>query len=172
MIINTKDMINIYKSRMKALQDQLIQRQRKENGGNGFMDPNAGDADGYDAPQAPDISAAYFQNSRWPTRLLSLVHPFHLDPNLDANLELFFGLNVPFLDYRIGVQGVDEAFAFVLGKEPSSDKAVKEKAGTDSARQLDSEELIRLLKTSKIKRLQTEFKFTYEYASSGQSSTV
>lgn len=61
------------------------------------------DADQGDAPQAPDISAAYFQNSRWPTRLLSLVHPFLLDLNLDENLELFFGLSIPFLDFKIGI---------------------------------------------------------------------
>jgi hypothetical protein len=72
------------------------------------------DNDIADAPKPPDISAAYFQNSRWPTRLLSLVHPFLLDPNLDENLEMFFGLNVPFLDLCIGVQGIDETFSFLI----------------------------------------------------------
>lgn len=100
------------------------------------------------------------------------MHPFHLDPNLDANLELFFGLNVPFLDFRIGVQGIDEAFSFVLGKGLSGDKGVKDRSGAESSRQLDSEELIRLLKTSRIKRLQSEHKFNYESASSGQASNV
>jgi hypothetical protein len=51
----------------------------------------------------PNISADYLQNSKWPTRLMALVHPFSLDENLDENLELFFGLSVPFIDFRIGV---------------------------------------------------------------------
>jgi len=45
-----------------------------------------------------------------------LVHPFTLDENLDENLELFFGLSVPFIDFRIGVQGVDEAFSYVIDR--------------------------------------------------------
>ena len=43
-----------------------------------------------------------------------MVHPFSLDDNLDENLELFFGLSIPFLDCKIGVQGIDEAFSFVI----------------------------------------------------------
>jgi len=31
------------------------------------------------------------------------VHPFTLDGNLDENLELFFGLSIPYVDFRIGV---------------------------------------------------------------------
>ncbi len=58
-----------------------------------------------------------FAQIKWPTRLLSLVHPFYLDPDVDENLENFFGLSLPFLDFRIGVQGIDESFAFVISKE-------------------------------------------------------
>jgi len=55
--------------------------------------------------QAPviNIPAEYFQSSKWPTKLLAMVHPFSLDDNLDENLELFFGLSIPFLDSKIGV---------------------------------------------------------------------
>ena len=64
-----------------------------------------------------NIPAEYFQKSKWPTKLLALVHPFSLDDNLDENLELFFGLSIPFLDCKIGVQGIDEAFSFVLAQD-------------------------------------------------------
>ena len=40
---------------------------------------------------------------KWPCRLLSLIHPFNIDLNVDENLEKFFGLNLPFLDFRLGV---------------------------------------------------------------------
>jgi len=46
-----------------------------------------------------------------------MVHPFSLDDNLDENLELFFGLSIPFLDCKIGVQGIDEAFSFVIASD-------------------------------------------------------
>lgn len=42
-------------------------------------------------------------NHKWPTRLLSLIHPFNIDINVDETLEKFFGLNLPFLDFRMGV---------------------------------------------------------------------
>lgn len=58
-----------------------------------------------------------FANIRWPTQLLSLVHPFNLDEVVDESLENFFGLCLPFLDFRIGVQGADESFSFVISKE-------------------------------------------------------
>lgn len=43
-----------------------------------------------------------------------------MDGNLDENLELFFGLSVPFLDSKIGVQGVDESFSFIVSETPRS----------------------------------------------------
>ena len=64
-----------------------------------------------------NIPVEYFQNSKWPTKLLAMVHPFSLDDNLDENLELFFGLSIPFLDCKIGVQGIDEAFSFVIASD-------------------------------------------------------
>lgn len=56
-------------------------------------------------------------NYKWPTRLLSLIHPFNIDIGVDETLEKFFGLNLPFLDFRLGVQGADESFSFVISKE-------------------------------------------------------
>jgi hypothetical protein len=97
----------------------------------------------------PNISADYLQNSKWPTRLLALVHPFTLDENLDENLELFFGLSVPFADFRIGVQGADESFSFVIGRD---DKDKDEKYGDaciNGSSSWQYEELIKLLKQSK-----------------------
>lgn len=60
--------------------------------------------------------------------MLSLVHPFTLDGNLDENLELFFGLSIPFVDFRIGVQGADEAFSFIIAR---NDRDKEEKIGDD-----------------------------------------
>jgi hypothetical protein len=42
-------------------------------------------------------------NTKWPTRLLSLMHPFNIDVNVDEALEKFFGLNLPFLDFKLGI---------------------------------------------------------------------
>eukprot|EP00347_Sterkiella_histriomuscorum_P013779 403363397 len=54
---------------------------------------------------------------KWPVRLLSLIHPFNIDMNVDETLERFFGLNLPFLDFRLGIQGAEESFSFVISKE-------------------------------------------------------
>jgi hypothetical protein len=40
-----------------------------------------------------------------------------VDVNLDDILEKFMGLNLPFLDFRVGVQGAREAFSFVVTRE-------------------------------------------------------
>lgn len=57
------------------------------------------------------------ESCRWPSKILSLVHPFNLHDGMDESLEEFFNLNMPFLDFRIGIQGVDEAMSFVILKE-------------------------------------------------------
>ena len=110
LILNTKDMLNVFKGRMKVLTE--------------FMSKVNGEGQEDKTHEKPNISADYLQNSKWPTRLLSLVHPFTLDENLDENLELFFGLSVPFLDFRIGVQGIDESFSFVIDRD-DKDKDTK-----------------------------------------------
>lgn len=56
-------------------------------------------------------------NTKWPTRILSVIHPFNVEIHLDDELDRFMGLNLPFLDFRVGVQGADESFSFVLTKE-------------------------------------------------------
>ena len=63
------------------------------------------------------VEADHLSKIQWPTRLLSLMHPFNIDEQVDTVLEKFFGLNLPFLDFRIGVQGSDESFSFVISKE-------------------------------------------------------
>lgn len=40
-----------------------------------------------------------------------------MDVNLDDTLEKFMGLNLPFLDFRVGVQGAQESFSFVVTRE-------------------------------------------------------
>ena len=49
--------------------------------------------------------------------MLTLVHPFDLNDQLDESLEILFNFNLPFLDFRLGVQGFDEAFSFIITKE-------------------------------------------------------
>jgi len=93
-------MINMMRSRMKAIQESVF-RSGKDN----------------EPEQLPDVPEVYFQNTKWPTRILSLVHPFQLDVQLDENLELFFGLSIPFLDFKMGVQGCGEAFSFVIDNQ-------------------------------------------------------
>ena len=136
-VINTKDMISVFKSRMKVLTESLGRMrgsQAQTEASNAESDDQHGNL-AHSPPrdsspslpggagqnpgqgQQPNISADYFQNSKWPTRLLALVHPFTLDENLDENLELFFGLSIPFVDFRIGVQGADEAFSFVVARD-------------------------------------------------------
>ena len=36
---------------------------------------------------------------------------------MDDALERFLGLNLPFLDFRVGVQGSEESFSFALTRE-------------------------------------------------------
>ena len=55
--------------------------------------------------------------SKWPARLLSVLHPFGFDDYLDENIEQCFGFCLPFLDFRVGIQGVDESFSFIITKE-------------------------------------------------------
>jgi hypothetical protein len=81
-------------------------------------------------------------NHKWPVRLLSLIHPFNIDVNVDEALEKFFGLNLPFLDFRIGIQGADESFSFIITKEDEE---------YHSERQNISK-VLRLLKLSKHRR--------------------
>mmetsp|Transcript_39544 Transcript_39544/g.38052 ORF Transcript_39544/g.38052 Transcript_39544/m.38052 type:complete len:125 (+) Transcript_39544:3112-3486(+) len=87
-----------------------------------------------------------FASLKWPTRLLSLVHPFNLDENIDENLEQFFGLCLPFLDFRLGVQGVEESFSFICCKE-DEDFYLNRNNGA---------KMINLLKLSKMKMEQEE----------------
>lgn len=54
---------------------------------------------------------------KWPVRLLSLIHPFSIEMSVDETLERFFGLHLPFLDFKLGLQGADESFSFVVNKE-------------------------------------------------------
>lgn len=134
LVINTKDMINIFKSRMKALSESI-----------GPQEGSAPEDQQQDPLSPPNISADFFQNSKWPTRLLSLVHPFSLDENLDENLELFFGLSIPFVDCRIGVQGTDEAFSFII-----ADDREKHEFGEESGKAFGLEDHIKLLKTARV----------------------
>jgi hypothetical protein len=68
-----------------------------------FSSPKRPDSDHASAEPTSNAFADHFQTCKWPTRLLALVHPFTLDENLDENLELFFGLSVPFVDFRLGI---------------------------------------------------------------------
>jgi hypothetical protein len=52
----------------------------------------------------------------WPFNVLSLFHPFRISEKIDIDLEQSFNLNIPFLNLRIGVQGVGESFSFVVAR--------------------------------------------------------
>jgi hypothetical protein len=52
-----------------------------------------------------------------PMKLLGLIHPFSLNEQLDEKLEQVCNLSWPLLDFRIGIQGSDEAFSFIISKE-------------------------------------------------------
>ena len=109
------------------------------------------------------MNASYhnFASLKWPTRFLSLVHPFNLDENIDENLEQFFGLCLPFLDFRLGIQGVEESFSFIFSKE-DEDFYLNRNNGA---------KMINLLKLSKIKmdqeennRISSKYKFMENYS--------
>jgi hypothetical protein len=36
---------------------------------------------------------------------------------VDELVERHLGLNLPFLDFRLGIQGADESFSFIISKE-------------------------------------------------------
>lgn len=77
---------------------------------------NTTQSDGFTDLEEP-INTDYLAKNKWPTKLLSLIHPFNMDDQTDENLEQFFNLNLPFLDFRIGIQGANEAFSFIISKE-------------------------------------------------------
>lgn len=84
------------------------------------------------------------------------MHPFSLDENLDENLELFFGLSIPYLDFRIGVQGVDEAFSFIIGKDDKDkdpSEPLFEAENPSAVTSLHFEENLKLLKTARVQNI-------------------
>ena len=87
-----------------------------------------------------------FANNKWPVRMLSLIHPFNIDIAVDEKLEETFGLVLPFLDFRIGVQGADESFSFVISKEDEEYHSERNNVA----------KILRLLKMSKYKREQLD----------------
>ena len=66
----------------------------------------------------PKPESPFTKNGKsiWPFNLLSIVHPFWISDKIDENFENLFKLNIPFLDLRIGVQGVGESFTFIISK--------------------------------------------------------
>ena len=36
---------------------------------------------------------------------------------MDESLEEFFNMNMPLLDFRMGVQGIEQSFSFIISKE-------------------------------------------------------
>ena len=69
------------------------------------------------SPSSPNNALEILGLTKWPTRLLSIIHPFNVELNLDDCLERILGLNLPFLDFRVGVQGADESFSFIISRE-------------------------------------------------------
>ena len=53
---------------------------------------------------------------KWPFSLMSLFFPFRISDKIDIDFETQFALDIPFLDMRIGVQGVGESFSFVIAR--------------------------------------------------------
>lgn len=54
---------------------------------------------------------------KWPAKLLSVVHPFNFDDDLDDVLYRVFKLHYPLLELKTGVQGAGESFSFIITKE-------------------------------------------------------
>ena len=78
-----------------------------------------------------------------------MVHPFSLDDDLDENLELFFGLSICFLNCKIGTQGVDESFSFVIAAD-SRDKEIRPFDVLEYPETMPEESCIQILKLSVI----------------------
>lgn len=74
--------------------------------------------------------------------MLSLIHPFNIDINVDEAMETFFGLNLPFLDFRLGIQGAGESFSFIISKEDEDYHSERNNVS----------KILRLLKLSTYKR--------------------
>ena len=81
-----------------------------------------------------------------------MVHPFTLDENLDENLELFFGLSIPFIDFRIGIQGAGEAFSFIINRDD------RESSLKGFTKVYQIEDSLKMLHLSKIKSDLRKFK--------------
>lgn len=49
-----------------------------------------------------EVQVKQFKES-WPAKIFSLFHPFNLSEELDEELEKYFGISMPFLNFKIGV---------------------------------------------------------------------
>jgi hypothetical protein len=54
--------------------------------------------------------------SVWPAKMLGLVQPFNFNETLDYYMEKYFNLTLPFLNFKIGLQGSDKSFSFVISE--------------------------------------------------------
>ena len=98
---------------------KFMQTKRSGVGGKEQLDRHDAHPFYSDLSRASDAHAngRLVQANKWPAKLLSLVHPFELNDQLDECLEGLFNFNLPFLDFRIGVQGIGESFSFIISKE-------------------------------------------------------
>jgi hypothetical protein len=43
---------------------------------------------------------------QWPCQVFSLFHPFNMSDVVDEHLRDYFGTRMPFLNFKLGIQGV------------------------------------------------------------------
>jgi hypothetical protein len=90
-----------------------------------------------------------------------VIHPFNVETLLDDALERYLGLNLPFLDFRVGLQGAEDSFSFVLTREDEDYHA--ERANTNK--------LIRMMRLSHYKKeLMEELNRTKKQAGNVQAA--
>jgi len=55
--------------------------------------------------------------SKWPSAVFSLFHPFNMSDTIDLNLKEYFDISMPFLNFKLGVQGANRAMSFCASEE-------------------------------------------------------
>ena len=84
----------------------------------------------------------------WPAKIISLVHPFNLSDDLDISLEKYFEVHMPFLNFKIGLQGAKTSMSFVITEE-------------DLNYNREKDNLTKIISLLRISQHERKHKFTY-----------
>ena len=113
MILNVKDMKN-------TMQQQLIRQRHNSAFESEQSSINVKNREEQKNIMASELrlnsDASYFA-AKWPAQMFSLFHPFNLSEQLDSSLKEYFDLSLPFLNFKLGIQGAHKSMSFCISEE-------------------------------------------------------